>query len=106
MIRDLNVDETCMLVIRGAGPVALSRIGRSCEHDPARLPRQERCTNAAVHGRRPAERHIRQAFHSQRVTGVRCGRNLGILQDGDQVKVDLKNRRVDVLISDEEIAAR
>ena len=35
-----------------------------------------------------------------------AGGNLGVLETGDLVKVDLKNRRVDVLISDEEIARR
>ena len=34
-----------------------------------------------------------------------AGGNLAILQTGDRVKVDLRNRRVDVLLSDEEIAA-
>ena len=35
-----------------------------------------------------------------------AGGNLAILRTGDMVKVDLLNRRVDVLISDEEIAQR
>ena len=35
-----------------------------------------------------------------------AGGNLAILRTGDQVKVDLRNRRVDVLISDEEIEGR
>jgi len=34
------------------------------------------------------------------------GGNLGILQTGDRVRVDLHNRRVDALISDEEIERR
>src|SRR5262249_45657606 len=34
------------------------------------------------------------------------GGNLTILQTGDKVKVDLKARRVDVLLSDEEISRR
>jgi len=35
-----------------------------------------------------------------------AGGNLAILRTGDRVKVDLRNRRVDVLLSDEEIAER
>ncbi len=35
-----------------------------------------------------------------------AGGNLAILQNGDQIRVDLRNRRVDVLLSDEEIAQR
>jgi dihydroxy-acid dehydratase len=35
-----------------------------------------------------------------------AGGNLAILQTGDKVKVDLRNRRVDLQVSDEEIAAR
>ena len=35
-----------------------------------------------------------------------AGGNLGILRDGDLVRVDLRSRRVDVLISEEEIARR
>ena len=34
------------------------------------------------------------------------GGNLGILETGDKVRVDLRSRRVDVLISDEEIERR
>jgi dihydroxy-acid dehydratase len=35
-----------------------------------------------------------------------AGGNLAILQTGDKVKVDLRNRRVDLQLSDEEIATR
>jgi dihydroxy-acid dehydratase len=35
-----------------------------------------------------------------------AGGNLAILQTGDRVKVDLRTRRVDVLLSDEEIGQR
>ena len=35
-----------------------------------------------------------------------AGGNLAILQTGDRVKVDLRSRRVDVLLSDEELAER
>ena len=35
-----------------------------------------------------------------------AGGNLAILRTGDLVKVDLKNRRVDLLLSDEEIGKR
>ena len=35
-----------------------------------------------------------------------AGGNLAILQDGDQVRVDLRTRRVDVLIGDDEIRRR
>jgi dihydroxy-acid dehydratase len=35
-----------------------------------------------------------------------AGGNLAILRTGDQVKVDLNSRRVDLLVSDEEIARR
>ena len=35
-----------------------------------------------------------------------AGGNLAILETGDRVKVDLKNRRVNLLVSDEEIARR
>jgi dihydroxy-acid dehydratase len=35
-----------------------------------------------------------------------AGGNLAVLRTGDEVKVDLENRRVDVLIDEAEIAAR
>ena len=35
-----------------------------------------------------------------------AGSNLAILQTGDNVKIDLRHRRVDLLLPDEEIAAR
>ena len=37
---------------------------------------------------------------------IAAGGELAILQTGDQVKVDLRNRRVDVLLEDEEIEHR
>ena len=51
----LNIDETCMLVIRG--PVLLRiLVGRSCEHDATRSSRKARYKNAPVYGGRPAKR--------------------------------------------------
>jgi dihydroxy-acid dehydratase len=35
-----------------------------------------------------------------------CGGPLAVVQDGDTIRVDLKNRRVDLLVDDKELAAR
>ena len=102
----LNIDETCMLVIRGAGPVAypgsaevvnMTPPDHVVKHGIKMLP----CMGD---GRQSGTADSPSILNASPESSV--GGNLGILVNGDLVRVDLRNRRVDVLLSEEEIANR
>ena len=95
-----------MLVVRGAGPVGypgsaevvnMSPPGELIKKGVRMLPclgdgRQSGTSDSSVDSNASPESAV--------------GGNLAILETGDRVKVDMKNRRVDLLVSDEEIARR
>lgn len=103
---DLNVDETCMLVIRGAGPVAYPGSAEVVNMTPPDyvLKNGIRMLPCMGDGRQSGTADSPSILNASPESVV--GGNLGILQDGDRVRVDLRSRRVDVLISDEEIGRR
>ena len=59
-----------------------------------------------MHGRRTAERDVGQPSILNASPESAAGGGLAILETGDRVKVDLRNRRVDVLLDEEEIERR
>ena len=102
----LEIDETCMLVVRGAGPVAypgsaevvnMTPPGRLVSHNVRMLP----CMGD---GRQSGTSDSPSILHASPEAAV--GGSLAILRTGDRVKVDLRNRRVDVLLCDQEIEKR
>lgn len=102
----LNIDETCMLVVRGTGPLGYPGSAEVVNMTvPGHLVREGfRMLPCMGDGRQSGTSDSPSILHAAPESAA--GGNLAILQTGDMVKVDLKNRRVDVLISDEEIAAR
>jgi dihydroxy-acid dehydratase len=102
----LNIDETCMLVIRGSGPVAYPGSAEVVNMTPpdhivkSGMPVLPCMGDGRQSGTSDSPSILNASPESA------AGGNLGILQDGDRVHVDLRKRRVDVLISDEEIARR
>jgi len=103
---DLNVDETCMLVIRGAGPVAYPGSAEVVNMTPPDylVKNGIKILPCMGDGRQSGTADSPSILNASPESVV--GGNLGILQDGDRVRVDLRSRRVDVLISDDEIARR
>ncbi len=103
---DLNVDESCMLVIRGAGPIAYPGSAEVVNMTPPDYVVKNgiRMLPCMGDGRQSGTADSPSILNASPESVV--GGNLGILQDGDRVRVDLRSRRVDVLISDEEIARR
>jgi dihydroxy-acid dehydratase len=102
----LQVDETCILVIRGVGPVGYPGAAEVVNMLPPdylvkagvnELP----CIGDGRQSGTSASPSILNASPESAVGG-----NLAILETGDLLKVDLNNRRVDIQISDEEIARR
>jgi dihydroxy-acid dehydratase len=102
----LEIDETCMLVVRGAGPV-----GYPGSAEVVNMTPPGHLVNKGIDvlpcmgdGRQSGTSATPSILNASPESAV--GGKLAILQTGDRVCVDLRNRRVDVLISDEEIERR
>jgi dihydroxy-acid dehydratase len=102
----LQIDETCMLVVRGAGPVAYPGSAEVVNMSPPGelVSRGIMMLPCMGDGRQSGTSDSPSILNASPESAV--GGNLAILQTGDMVKVDLGNRRVDVLLSDEEIGRR
>jgi dihydroxy-acid dehydratase len=102
----LAVDETCMLVVRGAGPIAYPGSAEVVNMTPPDYVVQSgvRMLPCLGDGRQSGTSDSPSILNASPESAA--GSNLAILQTGDQVRVDLRNRRVDVLLSDEEIERR
>jgi dihydroxy-acid dehydratase len=103
---ELNIDANCMLVVRGTGPLGYPGSAEVVNMTPpGELVRKGvRMLPCLGDGRQSGTSDSPSILHASPESAA--GGNLAILQTGDKVKVDLKNRRVDLLLSDEEIAAR
>lgn len=103
---ELAIDDTCMLVVRGAGPIAYPGSAEVVNMTPPdHLVKQGvRMLPCMGDGRQSGTSDSPSILNASPEAAV--GGGLAILRTGDQVKVDLKNRRVDVLLSDEELAKR
>lgn len=102
----LNIDETCLLVIRGTGP-----IGYPGAAEVVNMLPPDALVKAGVNvlpcigdGRQSGTSDSPSILNASPESAA--GGNLLILETNDLIKVDLKARRVDILISDEEIARR
>jgi dihydroxy-acid dehydratase len=102
----LNIDETCILVVRGAGPIGFPGSAEVVNMTPPGhlLQAGIRMLPCMGDGRQSGTSESPSILNASPESAI--GGNLAILQTGDQVKVDLKNRRVDVLLTEEEIRSR
>jgi dihydroxy-acid dehydratase len=102
----LNIDETCMLVVRGAGPVGYPGSAEVVNMTPpgSLVSSGVRMLPCMGDGRQSGTSDTPSILNASPESAV--GGNLAILRTGDMVKVDLKNRRVDLLESEEEIRRR
>ncbi len=102
----LEIDEHSILVVRGAGPVGYPGSAEVVNMTPpGRLIRQGiRMLPCMGDGRQSGTSDSPSILNISPESAV--GGNLAILRTGDEIKVDLKQRRVDVLLTEEEIAAR
>ncbi|MBY0508418.1 MAG: dihydroxy-acid dehydratase family protein [Bryobacteraceae bacterium] len=102
----LNIDETCILVIRGVGPVGQPGSAEVVNMQPPdaliRIGVNQMATLGD--GRQSGTSASPSILNASPESAV--GGNLAILQTGDRIQVDLNLRKVNVLISDEEIAQR
>lgn len=102
----LEIDETCMLVVRGAGPIGFPGSAEVVNMNPPDylIKRGTRMLPCMGDGRQSGTSDSPSILNASPESAA--GGNLAILHTGDRVKVDLKNRRVDVQIGDDEIARR
>jgi dihydroxy-acid dehydratase len=103
---DLHIDANCMLVVRGAGPVGYPGSAEVVNMTPpGELVRSGiRMLPCMGDGRQSGTSDSPSILNISPEAAV--GGNLAILRTGDRIKVDLKARRVDALLSDAEIAER
>lgn len=102
----LAVDDSCMLVVRGAGTVAYPGSAEVVNMTPPDylVKQGVRMLPCMGDGRQSGTSDTPSILNASPEAAV--GGNLAILQTGDLVKVDLRNRRVDVLIGADEIERR
>jgi dihydroxy-acid dehydratase len=102
----LNIDDSCMLIVRGAGPIGFPGSAEVVNMTPPDYVVRAgvRMLPCMGDGRQSGTSDSPSILNASPESAA--GGNLAILQTGDRVKVDLKNRRVDVLVSDEEIEQR
>jgi dihydroxy-acid dehydratase len=104
--RSLDIDESCILVVRGAGPVGYPGSAEVVNMTPPGylVNRGVRVLPCMGDGRQSGTSDCPSILNISPEAAI--GGNLGILETGDKVRVDLERRRVDVLLSDEEISER
>lgn len=102
----LAVDDDCMLVVRGTGPIAYPGSAEVVNMTPPdyAVKKGIRMLPCLGDGRQSGTSDSPSILHASPESAA--GGNLAILETGDRVKVDLKNRRVDLLLAEEEIARR
>jgi dihydroxy-acid dehydratase len=102
----LAIDEHSILVVRGAGPVGYPGSAEVVNMTPpGRVIREGiRMLPCMGDGRQSGTSDSPSILNISPEAAV--GGNLAILKTGDRIQVDLKQRRVDVLLTEEEIAAR
>ncbi len=102
----LNIDESCMLVVRGTGPIGYPGSAEVVNMTPpgALVRKGFRMLPCLGDGRQSGTSDSPSILHASPESAA--GGNLAILQTGDEVRVDLGNRRVDLLLSGEEIERR
>jgi dihydroxyacid dehydratase/phosphogluconate dehydratase len=103
---DLGADANSILIVRGAGPVGYPGAAEVVNMLPPASLVQKGVTQLPTlgDGRQSGTSASPSILNASPESAV--GGNLAILRSGDEIRIDLNARRVDVLLSDEEIAAR
>jgi dihydroxy-acid dehydratase len=102
----LNIDESCMLVVRGTGPIGYPGSAEVVNMTPpgALVRKGFRMLPCLGDGRQSGTSDSPSVLHAAPESAA--GGNLAILETGDEIRVDLENRRVDLLVSREAIERR
>lgn len=100
------IDGSTILVMRGAGPLGYPGAAEVVNmHPPARLLRKGVNSLPCIgDGRQSGTSGSLSILNAS--PEAAAGGNLGLLRDGDRLRVDLNKRRVDILIAPEELEQR
>jgi dihydroxy-acid dehydratase len=103
---NLHIDEGCILVMRNCGTLGYPGSAEVVNMQPpaALLKKGIKSLPTLGDGRQSGTADSPSILNAS--PEAVAGGNLAILKTGDRIRVDLKKARVDVLISDEEIATR
>jgi len=103
---NLNIDENSILMIRGCGPVGYPGSGEVVNMQPPDrlLKKGINILPTIGDGRQSGTSESPSILNVSPESAI--GGSLLIVKTGDKIKVDLNNSRIDLLISDEEIANR
>ena len=102
----LNIDETCLLFMRGTGPIGYPGAAEVVNMRAPNYLLEKGITSLPCigDGRQSGTSGSPSILNAS--PEAAAGGGLAILQSGDRVRIDLGRGRADVLISDEEYAAR
>jgi len=103
---ELNIDEHCILVIRGAGPVGWPGGAEVVNMQPPDALLQRGITSLPTlgDGRQSGTSDSPSILHASPESAV--GGGLAWLRTGDVIRIDLNVGRCDMLVADDEIARR
>jgi dihydroxy-acid dehydratase len=102
----LDIDETCLLFMRGTGPIGYPGGAEVVNMQPpaALLKRGIHSLPCIGDGRQSGTSGSPSILNA--APEAAAGGGLALLQTGDRVRIDLNKGEADILISDEELAAR
>jgi dihydroxy-acid dehydratase len=101
----LGIDDSCILVMRNTGPVGYPGSAEVVNMQPPdRLVRQGISLPTLGDGRQSGTSDSPSILNASPESAL--GGGLALIRTGDRIQVDLRNHRVDVLLSDDEIEQR
>ena len=103
---ELDIDEDCFLFIRNCGPVGYPGAAEVVNmRPPIKLMQQGiKALPTVGDGRQSGTSESPSILNASPEAAV--GGNLAIIENGDKIRFDLHNRKLDILLSPEEIEAR
>ena len=103
---DLQIDETCLLCIRGCGPIAYPGSAEVVNMVPPDRLVEQGITSLPTlgDGRQSGTADSPSILNASPESAA--GSGLAILATGDRIRVDLNTQELNVLLSDEQIAER
>lgn len=105
-LEEANIDKHTILIMRGVGPLGYPGAAEVVNmHAPSRLLKQGVTDLPCIgDGRQSGTSGSPSILNAS--PEAAAGGNLALARDGDRVRVDLRTRRVDILVSNEELQAR
>jgi dihydroxy-acid dehydratase len=103
---DLDIDENCMLIVRGAGPIGYPGGAEVVNMQPpaALLVRGVHSLPCIGDGRQSGTSGSPSILNA--APEAAAGGGLALLQTGDRIRIDLRAGSADMLIDDDELARR